>query len=91
MKRVAFLKWVRSWTKKYGHRWRSVRRDGSRHQAVRCTLCGARVVENGQVISSSPFFGSGPKQGEGSLRDWMEASLPVCKSMEEVVYDVMES
>lgn len=90
MKRLQFLLWMRSWTKPYGHRWRSVRRNG-RKQAVRCGRCGVKVDERGKVTSPSPLFGCGERDAAVGLKEWLEASMPACTSLESMMREVMES
>jgi len=92
VQRIAFLKQMRSWTtERYGHRWRSVGRNirtGS--WVLRCTKCEVWVHDDGQVKTPYKGFGAGPRRGGGSLREWIEAALPACRSLERIVFQVME-
>ncbi len=67
-----------------------MRRNGpDQVQSVRCTQCDVRVQDNGRVVTAARGFGNGERCRGGGLREWIETSLPVCRSMEKIVYDVM--
>lgn len=98
MKRIAFFKWMKSWTQKYGHRWQSVPRGQDaalrrtpRAQAVRCTECGVRVSDRGKVTTAATGYGAGEREPGRGLKPWIEAALPACTSLEKVMREVMES
>lgn len=81
---------MQSWSERSGHRWKSVGKNiHSGKWIVRCAHCGTSVGEDGHVTTNAKGFGAGKKKG-GDLREWIEAALPACTSLEKIVFQVME-
>lgn len=85
MKRIEFLKKIRSWTKGRGHRWRSRKKGSGR--SVLCNTCSVSVTETGEITGNP--WAPGRRPPGADMRTWIQENVPHCSSMERAVMDVM--